>query len=70
MGSTMTDDGKKLIRCTCGSPFDFTAIRKCSGCGTVICWNCAKVFRGHYFCKPCRKVRADAASRGIDLDAT
>jgi hypothetical protein len=61
-------DAKKLLRCACGSPFDFTAIRKCGGCQKVICWNCSKLFRDLYFCKPCRKERADAASRGIELE--
>lgn len=62
----MTDEKPKLLRCSCGSPFDFTAIRKCAGCDKYICPNCAKPFWGRYFCKPCRKVRADSASRGID----
>ena len=65
MGS---DEKSNLLRCTCGSPFDFTYIRKCAGCDKTLCPDCAKPFRGKFYCKPCRKVRADAASRGIDLD--
>lgn len=58
-----TEDPKKLIRCWCGDPFDFTQIRKCFDCGRGICLYCVKTFRSQNFCKPCRKTRADAASR-------
>jgi hypothetical protein len=60
-------EDRTLLRCQCGSPFDFTDIRKCPGCDRYLCDSCAKPFRGKFYCKPCRKVRADAASRGIEI---
>lgn len=53
---------KKLIRCSCGSPFDFSTLRQCAECRKPICSECAKRFRGLIYCKPHRKARADAAS--------
>jgi hypothetical protein len=61
MGLVM--EQKKLIRCSCGSPFDFTFLRQCAECRKPLCFECAKLFRGSRYCKPHRKARADAASK-------
>ena len=61
--ATKTYDPKKLLRCQCGSPHDFTFIRKCADCGKELCLDCTKPLHNRPYCKPCRKLRADAASR-------
>lgn len=60
-------DPKRLLRCPnrCGSPIDFSfGLRPCVDCGTPLCENCRRRWRGASYCKRCLRTRLDERSRG------
>jgi hypothetical protein len=60
---TVKDTTKRFLRCpSCGYILNFTQIRKCCGCGKIMC-GCALDWKGKAFCKKCRKEKADAAAK-------
>lgn len=52
-----------FIRCECGLNLDFTTLKKCPDCGTVMCAFCPRRFRDKSYCKADWKRRNDEASR-------
>lgn len=63
MGTT-DEDPKKLLRCECGRPINFTLFYRCATCGKIMrCRLCPRKLRENFYCKKCHRDKQREMSR-------